>query len=135
MPQTNHGSVEWLRFPNPQYPGDRTKMIKKWIRDSWSRRKIVALQQKFAVVTGTFSSTVSAWSSYCAFPTGFDNTNCVMVSLEVSTGNDWRIGEGTYTTSFVRSFASMDANGVRAVTSYNGLTGKNFRVTLMRTDI
>ena len=41
---TNHGSIEFLKFPDPQHPGDRTHMIKKWIRDSWARRKIAALQ-------------------------------------------------------------------------------------------
>lgn len=41
---TNHGSIEFIKFPNPQYPGDTTRMIKKWLRDSWARRKIAALQ-------------------------------------------------------------------------------------------
>ena len=44
MPQTNHGSIEFLKFPDPQHPGDATRMIKKWLRDSWARRKIAALQ-------------------------------------------------------------------------------------------
>lgn len=47
---TNHGSIEFLKFPNPQFPGDRTKLIKKWIRDSWARRKIAALQQAVAAI-------------------------------------------------------------------------------------
>lgn len=50
MADTNHGSIEFLKFPNPQYPGDRTKLIKKWLRDSWARRKIVALQQAIAAI-------------------------------------------------------------------------------------
>jgi hypothetical protein len=50
MSQTNHGSIEWLRFPNPEYPGDNTKLIKKWLRDSWARRKILALQQTIAAI-------------------------------------------------------------------------------------
>ena len=41
---TNHGSIEFLKFPDPQHPGDTTMMIKKWLRDSWARRKIAALQ-------------------------------------------------------------------------------------------
>ena len=45
MAQTNHGSIEFLKFPDPQHPGDTTRMIKKWLRDSWARRKIAALQQ------------------------------------------------------------------------------------------
>ena len=47
---TNHGSIEFLKFPNPQYPGDTTKLIKKWLRDSWARRKIIALQQAIAAI-------------------------------------------------------------------------------------
>lgn len=48
MPQTNHGSIEFLKFPNPLYPGDDTRMIKKWLRDSWARRKIAELQSQTA---------------------------------------------------------------------------------------
>ena len=136
MPQTNHGSVEWLRFPNPQYPGDRTKMIKKWIRDSWSRRKIVALQQKFAVVAGTFGN-ANTWGAYVPFPTGFTNSNCVMLSFETKQINltDWRMGEGSNNTSYGRVFCAMDANGVRGTTSLSHMAGASFRITLMRTDI
>lgn len=40
---TNHGSIEFLKFPDPQHPGDNTRLIKKWLRDSWARRKIASL--------------------------------------------------------------------------------------------
>lgn len=53
MPQTNHGSIEFLKFPDPQHPGDTTRMIKKWLRDSWARRKIAALQ---TAISGTQSA-------------------------------------------------------------------------------
>lgn len=62
MPQTNHGSIEFLKFPDPQHPGDNTRLIKKWLRDSWARRKIVALQTalanqlKYKDVSGTTSA-------------------------------------------------------------------------------
>lgn len=45
---TNHGSIEFIKFPNPQYPGDNTRLIKKWLRDSWARRKIAALTTALA---------------------------------------------------------------------------------------
>lgn len=48
MAETNHGSIEYLKFPNPTYPGDQSRMIKKWLRDSWARRKIAALQTALA---------------------------------------------------------------------------------------
>lgn len=51
---TNHGSIEFLKFPDPLHPGDNTRLIKKWLRDSWARRKIAALQ---TVETGSISST------------------------------------------------------------------------------
>lgn len=50
MADTNHGSIEFMKFPNPTYPGDKSKMIKKWLRDSWARRKIVALQNQVATL-------------------------------------------------------------------------------------
>lgn len=50
MAQTNHGSIEFLKFPNPQYPGDKTRMIKKWLRDSWARRKITDLQSQITTL-------------------------------------------------------------------------------------
>lgn len=66
MPQTNHGSIEFIKFPNPQYPGDETKLIKKWLRDSWARRKIAALQQAIAT-DGVHQLTLSNTSSSSAF--------------------------------------------------------------------
>ena len=57
MPQTNHGSIEFLKFPNPQHPGDTSQMIKKWLRDSWARRKIAALQQAIAGIVVPTAST------------------------------------------------------------------------------
>lgn len=67
MAQTNHGAIEFLKFPNPQYPGDATKMIKKWLRDSWARRKIVELQQALAPTTYT---TFTPASSRCTYDAG-----------------------------------------------------------------
>lgn len=65
MADTNHGSIEFLKFPNPQYPGDRTKLIKKWLRDSWARKKIVALQQAVSsIVVPTKTSQLQNDSGY-----------------------------------------------------------------------
>ena len=157
--------------------------VRKWLRDSWARRKIVALQQaiaaivvptastanpqmdgtaapgsstdyaradhvhpsdtskqdvgKFAVVTGTLPSSAT-WSAYSAFPTGFSLTNCVMISFEVlysASANQWRMGEGSFNTSFSRAFCQMDANGIKATTTASAIYGADFRVVLMRTDI
>lgn len=56
MAQTNHGSIEFLKFPNPQYPGDQSRMIKKWLRDSWSRRKIALLQSQLATLQSNYTA-------------------------------------------------------------------------------
>lgn len=56
MADTNHGSIEFLKFPNPTYPGDDSKMIKKWLRDSWARRKIVTLQTEVAMLQSQLST-------------------------------------------------------------------------------
>ena len=65
MPQTNHGSIEFIKFPNPQFPGDQTKLIKKWLRDSWARKKIVALQQAVSsIVVPTRTSQLTNDSGY-----------------------------------------------------------------------
>lgn len=71
MAQTNHGSIEFLRFPDPAHPGDRTRLIKKWLRDSWARRKIVDLIDKVTskvyTPTGgwTWGSSFDATASTC----------------------------------------------------------------------
>ena len=63
MPQTNHGSIEFLKFPNPLYPGDSTRMIKKWLRDSWARRKIETLQTQVATLQGQVATLQSNYTS------------------------------------------------------------------------
>ena len=63
MPQTNHGSIEFLKFPDPQHPGDASRMIKKWLRDSWSRRKIVDLQNQVTTLQGQLATLQSNYTA------------------------------------------------------------------------
>lgn len=86
MADTNHGSIEFLKFPNPQFPGDRTKMIKKWLRDSWARRKIAALQQAVAdIVVPTRTSQLTNDSGYItSVPVQSVNGQTGAVSLDAS---------------------------------------------------
>lgn len=65
---TNHGSIEFLKFPDPQHPGDTTRMIKKWLRDSWARRKILALQQAIAGIVVPSASTANPQMDGTAAP-------------------------------------------------------------------
>lgn len=53
---TNHGSIEFLKFPDPQHPGDTTRMVKKWLRDSWSRRKIATLQSQLSTLQSNYTA-------------------------------------------------------------------------------
>ena len=57
---TNHGSIEFIKFPNPLYPGDSTRMIKKWLRDSWARRKIAAMQSSVFQMQGRFTGSIDS---------------------------------------------------------------------------
>ena len=63
MPQTNHGSIEFLKFPDPQHPGDVTRMVKKWLRDSWARRKIATLQGQVTTLQGQLSTLQSNYTA------------------------------------------------------------------------
>ena len=75
MPQTNHGSIEFLKFPNPLYPGDSTRMIKKWLRDSWARRKIETLQTQVATLQGQVATLQSNYTSLEARVTALEGGN------------------------------------------------------------
>lgn len=74
MPQTNHGSIEFLKFPNPQYPGDQSRMIKKWLRDSWARRKIATLQSQVAILQGQVTTLQSNYTALEARVSALENT-------------------------------------------------------------
>ena len=67
---TNHGSIEFLKFPNPAYKTDNTqpRFIKKWLRDSWARRKILALQQAIAAIIVPTASTANPQMDGTAAP-------------------------------------------------------------------
>lgn len=75
MPQTNHGSIEWLRFPDSDHPGNDTRMIKKWLRDSWSRRKIVALQGEVATLQSQISTLQNNYTALEARVSALEGNN------------------------------------------------------------
>lgn len=131
---TNHGSIEFLKFPDPQHPGDRTHMIKKWLRDSWARRNIVRLNGKFATVSVTLGST-NNFSSSVNFPNGFTESNCVILSLQVPETSGNRVGDGIFTTSGMRLFAETNSSGVRVYNNTSRYYGAVVKVTLMRIDV
>ena len=75
MPQPTHGSIEFLKFPNPQHPGDASQKIKKWLRDSWSRRKIVALQGEVATLQGQVATLQSNYTTLEARVSALEGNN------------------------------------------------------------
>lgn len=133
MPQTNHGSIEFLKFPDPQHPGDNTHLIKKWLRDSWARKKIATLQNKFTFVTGTLASAVG-FSPYASYPTGFNYNNCEIVQVYAYVNGVWRTGYGLYTGSS-RLWGGCDSTGIRLYNTDGNLYGLPWKALLMRTDI
>lgn len=75
MPQTNHGSIEFLKFPDPQHPGDNSHWVKKWLRDSWSRRKIVALQGEVATLQSQISTLQNNYTALEARVSALEGNN------------------------------------------------------------
>lgn len=142
---TNHGSIEFLKFPNPSYPGDASQMIKKWLRDSWARRKIVALQQAVAAIVVPTASTATPQMDGTAAPgvsTDYaradhvhphDSTKADVSAIPTKT-SDLTNDSGYITDAGVTSFnGSTGAVTYTApVTSVNGNTGA---VTLDASDV
>ena len=89
---------------------------------------------KFAVITGVCSAS-SGNSAVTAYPTGFSNSNCVILSLMVSYNAMWRyVGDGVLTQSG-RLYALMESTGVSVYNSSSYGYGQDWKVVLMRTDI
>lgn len=89
---------------------------------------------KFAVVSCTFAAS-TAYGAYTPLPDGFTYGNCVILSVQVPDGSGERVGQGIYTTSNMRLFAEVSANGVRVLTNSSRYYSVTAKVTLMRTDI
>lgn len=105
---TNHGSIEFLKFPDPQHPGDRTRMIKKWLRDSWARRKIASIMS--AIPTKT--SDITNDSGYI--------TGMTILSYGSSTWND-----------FITAFNANKVVYCKASSNSNPGTGSQGRMAFM----
>ena len=88
---------------------------------------------KFAVVEGTLSDTVSAWSDMVPYPTGFTLYNSVLVGFSVKIDAIyWRTGQGLMSSNAVRIFAELAPGGVRAYSSESSFVSHPFRVVLMK---
>ena len=122
---TNHGAFEWIKVPDKNNPG---QAIKKWVRDSWSRRKIVALTNSFAVMDFTLSS-ANGWTAYSPYPDGMtvNHVCCISISAETSS-NTWRAGTGIVDAAFKRLICEFSSNGVRVYNDSSNLYGKRIRI-------
>ena len=89
---------------------------------------------KFAVITCTLSAT-NSYGAYTALPSGFTYGNCVILSVQVPDGSGERVGQGIFTTTNMRLFAEVSANGVRVYNNTSRYYSVDVKVTLMRTDI
>lgn len=89
---------------------------------------------KFAVITCTLSAS-SSYGAYTALPSGFTYGNCVILSVQVPDGSGERVGQGIFTTTNMRLFAEVSANGVRVYNNTSRYYSVDVKVTLMRTDI
>lgn len=91
------------------------------------------LDAKFAVVEGTLSDTVSAWSDIVSYPTGFTLYNSVLVGFSVKIdASSWKMGQGLMSSNAVRVFAELAPGGVRAYSSDSNFVSRPFRVVLMK---
>lgn len=89
---------------------------------------------KFAVITCTLSAS-NSYGAYTALPSGFTYGNCVILSVQVPDGSGERVGQGIFTTTNMRLFAEVSANGVRVYNNTSRYYSVDVKVTLMRTDI
>lgn len=113
---------------------DKEKQKKIWCADMWSRKNILALKQKFAVVTGVTPSNTSFSTNY-PYPTGFNFNNCVLLSLEINVTDAWYYAGDGVVAMDGRLYAKLSSNGVAVRQSQSSAYDVPFRVTLMRTDI
>ena len=88
-----------------------------------------ALNNKFASITGTLSTSNFVSINY---PTGFNRSNCVVISLMVDFLDGWRSGEGLADSSFTRLFASIEDDAIKVYTSNSLLNNKQFKVTIAK---
>ena len=88
------------------------------------------INTRTVTVYGTFADT-AVFSDLVPYPSGFNKSNCVALSLEVKNNNDWRIGEGTLPTAG-RCFVQLQDNGITGFTNLETYFGGQFRVTLLK---
>lgn len=92
------------------------------------------LTQKFATLT--FSSISGNAYNEQDYPTGFTQSNCVVISLAFKQNdNNWYGEQGAGNTSFQRFFYRLSSNKVAVYTTDVNIATRDVKLVLMRTDI
>lgn len=95
---------------------------------------INALSGKFAVVSGTLSSTSGDWV-YIDYPNGYNVNNCVVIGKMIETGtNEWFDFPYIMQSNLYCGCALTSAK-IQLSTNDGNMLGKKYRVVLMRTDL
>lgn len=117
--------------------------VRKWLRDSWARRKIIELQQavgglvtseKFATVSGTFAAS-TGYATTVSYPSGFTKDNTLIISWMVTFGGVWRTGYGAYVDTAGRYFWNLNNDGIQGYNSASSGYNQSWKLVLMRSDI
>ncbi len=89
------------------------------------------LANKFAVVSGTTSSTSASADVTVAYPSGFNYNNCVVISAEINNAStDYCWGDTSNNIVVSRRSSSLIV-----FSRSSAMTNKKFNIVLMRTDI
>jgi hypothetical protein len=100
----------------------RSKTGANW--DAWQE---LALNSKFATVTGTLPATIDTYVAV-AFPSGFNSENCCIIGhMEyASNGASW------YSNNPSITVLSEKVQGIRIKTSESAFAGQAFKINLMK---
>lgn len=93
--------------------------------------KVKGTVMTMAMVTGTLAASAD-WGTAVAYPTGFTQSNCQIVSFEVYNAGMWKSGYGLTSAADRRTFAALQSGGVNAFNNDSGLYSASYRVLLRR---
>ena len=80
-----------------------------------------AIANLFTVLKGSSSGSSSMRDETIPFPTGYDSSNTVILSVGTSGSNgEYRVGENTQGNTSLRMFARVDSTGIIFSTNFNG---------------
>lgn len=91
----------------------------------------INLNPNIQVIEGAFAT--STGFSLVAYPIGFSNTNCVVISFDFkSSGSYYRLGQGTDSATFSRTFVELNPSGLNVFNSSSQYYGASFRLVVLK---